>query len=123
MIDISRLILGLLAIASMVMCVGSFVVLSAQIKAGDTFRSSKAVRLSAAICLHGLGAIPLFVATLFAGDRPNLDPTVYLLWGTWTIWLVAKTMVIEVSGKLQLAMCLYAVWTLIWVAWRLDIGG
>lgn len=121
MIDISRLLLGLLAIASMVMCLGSFIVFYAQIKAGDTWGSSKAVRLSAAICLHGFGAIPLFLATLLAPERTVFDWTVWLIWATWTIWLVAKTLVIEVSGKLQLAMCLYATWTLVWIAWRLNL--
>ena len=123
MIDISRLLLGLLAIASMVMSVSSLVILWAQVRSGDTFRSSKSVRLSAAIAIHGAGAIPLLIATWIAGDRTTFDPSVYLIWATWTIWLVAKTLVIEVSGKLQLAMCLYSLWVLIWVAWRLNIGG
>ena len=123
MTDISSLLLGLLCIAALIMAFGARQIMAAQRTDGERWLSSMPLQLSTAIYIHGLCSIPAFAATLIAGDKPVTDPIVYLLWSTWAGWLGAKTMVIRVTGHLQLAMCLYALWVVVWATWRGLIGG
>lgn len=123
MTDVSSLVLGWLCIASALMAFGARKVMKAQRVAGERWGDSPPMQLSTAIYIHGLSAIPAFLATLLAGSKPISDPTVYLVWATWLGWLVAKTMVIRVTGYTHLAIALYVLWALIWAAWRGIFGG
>lgn len=118
MTDVSSLLLGWLCLASIIMAFGSRLVMKAQRVAGERWITSMPLQLSTAIYIHGMSAVPAFLATLLAGNKPISDPIVYLLWATWLGWLVAKTMVIKVTGHLQMALALYALWAAIWAVWR-----
>lgn len=122
MADLSSLILGMLCLAAAIMAYGSRVVMKRQKVSGGSWVTNMPLQLSTAFYLHGLSSIPAFVATLVAGTRPVTDPATYLLWTTWVGWLVAKTMVIRVTGNLELALCSYAMWAVVWAVWRGMIG-
>lgn len=121
MTDVSALLLGLLMLASFTMCVGAFRVMRRQRLSGDTWRDSEAYRLSVAICIHGLSAIPAFLATLIAEDRPQMSTALVLMWATWGGWLVSKSVIIQITGLLRLALVLYGMWALVWFIWRFSV--
>lgn len=123
MTDFSSLLLGWLCLASAIMVFGSRKVMHRQRRSGERWISSMPLQLSTALYIHGLSAIPAFLATLIAGTKPVSDPSTYLLWATWSGWLIAKSMVIRVTGHLQFALALYSLWAVVWIAWRGIIGG
>lgn len=115
MTNVSSLLIGWLTIASFIMYIGARAVMRRQIRSGE---SGPAVQLSAALSIHGFSSIPAFIATLVAGDKPQVNIVVIMLWTTWTGWLIAKTVVIKVVGRLELALCCYALWVPVWFVWR-----
>ncbi|MEW9855940.1 hypothetical protein [Novosphingobium sp. M1R2S20] len=117
MTNVSAWLLGLLSIASVLMCVLLFPVVAGEWKAGD-WRRNKAFWLAAALWVHPIGAIIMFVATMASGVRYEEGLILYGLWTAWGLWLAAKTMVIHVNGRLQLALALYALWSILLIAWR-----
>lgn len=118
MTDGGFLFLGWLCIASALMAFGAHRVLKAQRVAGERWGNSPPMQLSTAILIHGLSSIPAFAATLLAGTKEVSDPTTYLIWATWMGWLVAKTLVIRVTGYTRLAFGLYGLWLVVWLIGR-----
>jgi len=118
MTHVSALLLGLLAVAAVVMSYGAFMTLRHQIKAGDTWSTSPAMQLSVAIFIHGFSAIPVFLSTLLAPDKPQVNIVMILLWAGWSGWFIAKTLVIKITGYLEAAMWLYTLWLILWFYWR-----
>lgn len=112
---------GALAIASIIMCFGLWPIVRKEMV--GSWWGSRSFWLSAALLTHGVGAVAIFTSLLFAHiDYSGGTFMFYMLWLGWTLWLVSKTAVIHVTGRVQIAFALYALWTLMWAAWRLQIG-
>lgn len=118
MTHVTALLLGLLGVAAVVMSYGAFITLRHQIRAGDTWANSPALQLSVAIFVHGASAIPVFLSVLLAPDKPQMNTMLVLLWSGYSGWIVAKTLVIKITGYLEAALWLYVVWVLFWFYWR-----
>lgn len=118
---------GMLAISSIIMCIGIWPLLRMELNAThEPWRQNKALRLAFALWLHGAGSLVLFSSTLFAGLRMALgiervagtaSVALWMAWLALTLWLVAKTMIVSVAGRLRLCLALYAVWTVVCVGW------
>lgn len=110
---------GALAIASLIMCYGLWPIVRAE-ASEHRWWGNRAFWLSFALWSHGAGAVVIFGALLFAQVDYSRGLVLYLLWLGWTMWLISKTTVIHVTGRLQLAAALYVLWTLVWIAWRMN---
>lgn len=118
---------GMLAISSIIMCIGVWPLLRMELHVADEpWRQNKALRLAFALWLHGAGSLVLFSSTLFAGLRQAIgvdrvaDSGAVALWMVWcalTLWLVAKTMIVSVTGRLRLSLVLYAIWSVVCASW------
>jgi len=112
---------GALAIASLIMCFGLWpIVRKEMIAEPGTWWSNRAFWLAFGLWFHGAGAVMIFGALLFAQVDYRGGTVLYLLWIGWSMWLLSKTAVIHVTGRIQLALALYLLWTLVWVAWRIN---
>lgn len=114
---------GALAIASLIMCFGLWPVVRKEAASPGNWWSNRSFWLAFALWFHGAGAVVIFGALLFAQIDYRGGTVLYLLWMGWTMWLASKTAVIHVTGRIQLAVAMYLLWTLVWIAWRLNIGG
>lgn len=120
MTDVTSLVLGLLAIGSIIMCIWLPPVIRAEATVpGVKAWNNRAFWLSIALWVHPMGALSIFAATLFSGpNHMALTSTNYLLWAGWTLWLASKTAVIHVLGRLRLALGLYGLWIVFWLILR-----
>lgn len=103
---------GMLAIASVFMCLGLWQLIRVELRESTVpWYRNKALRVSTALWMHGIGAILLFSSAL----RGRLDgvtaPALYLIWAAFGLWLVAKTMIVSVSGWLRTCLVLFALWS------------
>jgi len=120
MTDFASLLLGMLAIGSVIMCVWLPPIIKAEAMVpGVKAWNNRAFWLSIALWVHPLGALFIFAATIISGNSAaDFTTTNYLLWFGWAAWLASKTAVIHVLGKLRLALGLYGIWFVTWIAWR-----
>lgn len=109
---------GMLAIASLIMCVGLWQIVRQELADGSQhWWLNKALRLSGAFYLHGVGAIILFASSLLAGINTPTGIVIYSVWAGLGLWLLAKTMIISVSGGFRLCLMSYMAWTTGCAAW------
>jgi hypothetical protein len=110
--DFTNWLTGMLAIASVIMCVGLWPLVRAEWRAEDQrWRDNKALRLAAAFYIHGIGAVVLFASPFFSEVERVAGLALYLAWAAFGMWLLAKVLIISVSGRLRLCMVLFAVWS------------
>jgi hypothetical protein len=133
MIPTATWLAGMLAIASVIMCIGIWPLLRAEIRESPTpMLKNKALRLAFALWLHGVGSVVLFTSTIFGALRQSLgieiggpvsSAALWLAWLALGLWLVAKTMIVAVSGRLRLCIALFVLWTAGCLVWRLVAAG
>ena len=116
---------GMLAIASAIMCIGLWPLVKAEWrKTDESWWRNRAFKLALALYIHGMGAIILFASIpLTASDTVDAAVALYLLWGVFGLWLVAKTLIISVTGRLKLCAVLFAAWSAGCALWSLTGGG
>lgn len=115
---------GMLAIASVIMCIGLWPLVRAEWQDADhPWRENKALRLAVALYIHGVGAVVLFASPFFGRVDETAGLALYLAWATFGAWLVAKVLIISVSGRFRLCMFLFVVWTAFSALWGLSEGG
>lgn len=113
---------GALAIASLIMCFGLWPIVRQEMVAEPRqWWGNRAFWLAAGLLVHGAGAVMIFGALLFAQIEYKGGTVLYLLWIGWGMWFLSKTAVIHVTGRLQLALALYVLWTVVWVVWRIGV--
>ncbi len=115
----SSWLFGAIAIASLIMCYGLWPIARAEAMREGDWWHNKAFWLSFALIVHGIGAIVIFSSLLFAQVDYRGGTVLVLLWSGLGLWLLSKNAVIHVTGRLQLALALYGLWTVIWLAWRI----
>lgn len=115
---------GMLAIASVFMCLGLWPLLRIELRESEVpWYRNKALRISSALWLHGFGAIALF-SSAFRGMLDEITgPALYFVWCAFALWLIAKVMIVSVSGWLKTCLALFAVWTAGCALWALFADG
>ena len=115
----------MLAIASAIMCFGLWPLVKAEWRSSSHIRwwDNRAFKLALALYIHGMGAIILFASVPLTAPR-KVDEAIalYLLWGVFGLWLVAKTLIISVTGRLKLCAVLFAAWSAGCAWWALTGG-
>jgi len=102
----------MLAIASAIMCIGLWPIVKAEFLAQDAvWWRNRALRISGALYIHGAGALVMFAAIPFAAKDVVLGITAYMLWAVLGLWLLAKTLIISISGRLTLTALAFTTWT------------
>lgn len=103
---------GMLAIASAIMCIGLWPIVKSELRAEDVvWWRNKALRVSGALYIHGAGAVILFATIPLSSNGLMVGVSAYLLWAVLGLWLLAKTLVISVSGRLRFSLLAFAIWT------------
>lgn len=116
---ITNWLLGMLAVASVVMCVGLYPLVMTELHDGRQYwLRNKALRFSAALVIHAVGAIMLFTTPALAWLPHGNVVALYVAWGAMGLWLLAKTMIVSVSGGLRICLALFVVWTALVTAVR-----
>jgi hypothetical protein len=115
---------GMLAIASIIMVIGLGPLVKAELhESSRPWYRNKALRISLALYIHGIGAVVLFASPLMAGVEQTAGVALYLLWAALGMWLLAKTLIISaVSKRIGLTIALFVGWTAGCAAWSL-FGG
>lgn len=109
---------GMLAIASLIMCVGLWQIIRKELAdQAEHWWLNRSLRLSGAFYIHGLGAIVLFTSSLFTRADLPTGIILYTAWAALGLWLLAKTMIVSVSGGFRLCLFLYLLWTAGCAAW------
>lgn len=103
---------GMLAIASVFMCLGLWPLMRIELRDSKLpWYRNKALRIAAALWLHGFGAIALFSSAFWGRLDEVAGPALWFVWWAFGLWLVAKTMIISVSGWLKTCLALFAAWS------------
>lgn len=112
---------GALTVASLIMCFGLWPIVRKEMLATPQgWWGNRAFWLAFALLVHGAGAVVIFGALLFAKVEWRGGIVLNMLWIGLGLWLASKTAVIHVTGRLQLALALYLLWTVVWIAWRIS---
>lgn len=112
---------GALAFASLMMCWGLWSTVRAEATREGRWWGNRAFWLAFALWVHGLGAVLIFGALLFAKVDYRGGIVLNLLWAGLGMWLASKTAVIHVTGRLKVAIAVYMLWTITWVVWRIGV--
>jgi hypothetical protein len=111
----------MLAAASVLMCFWLWGTVRAEIHADNApWYRNKALRLSSALFIHGIGAVLLFASPLFQDVEQPVGIALFLLWGALALWLVAKLLIISVVGRLGVCLAVLGTWTvgrIVWEVW------
>lgn len=119
--DITAWLAGMLAIASAIMVWGLWPVMLAEMRSTDrTLRENRALRLSAGLFIHGIGAIVLFGSVI---TPVELALAAYLVWFALGCWLVAKVLIISTGPRLRVALVLFAAWSAACALWAIAARG
>lgn len=121
--DITAWLFRMLAGASVLMCIWLWPMVKAEFHTeGVPWYRNKALRLSSALFIHGIGAVLLFASPMFYRADQPLGLAVVLMWAALALWLAAKLLFISVVGRLGLCLGILGAWTVGRVAYEVFVG-
>lgn len=102
---------GMLLIASVAMCVGLWPLVRLEIiSANVKWNHNKALRIAGALLVHAVGALVLLSAA-FLGKVGDMIAPLWFTWTAFSLWLIAKSMIVSVTGWFRTMLIAYAIWS------------
>lgn len=116
MTDISRWLVGLVAISVASLLFYLIRTMNGQVRSGEI--ASKSTRIAGSMTMWASGVLLFLVAALTSQSIQPLGAPNYVIWCAWAAWWVGALLGVAAIGRVGPTLALNVLWTIGIIFWR-----